>query len=96
VKWSEIDWGMAMGMCADEFGYTPAQFYALTLPQLTALQRYLVSKYDEDGAKPSRSARTSSQAGTSDKTVDSLDELVAMFGSPESRAALYRREVLEP
>lgn len=73
-----------MGVCADAFGYTPEQFYRLTLPQLAALQRYLKER-TEGVEKASKASRPSGSGGTS---VDSLDQFVAMFGSPEAKAAL--------
>lgn len=76
-----------MSACAEAFGYTPAEFYALTLPQLAAFSRHFESqaaRAEGRSAPPSRPA----SSGTS---IDTLDDLILAFGSPESKAALRER-----
>lgn len=73
-----------MAAYSDAFGFTPAEFMALTLPQLAAYGRYMEEKAEKmSGSAPPRPAPESS--------VDSLDQLIAMFGSPESKEALRAR-----
>ena len=72
---------MILGSLADAFGFTPDEVYRLTPAQLAAYGRYMEEKADatEHPRRP---------APGHEKKVDSLGELIAMFGSPESKAAL--------
>lgn len=71
-----------MGAFADAFGFTPQDVFRLTLPQITAYGRYMEGK-GEGTERPSQSAGSNS--------IDSLDQMVAMFGSPESKQQLVER-----
>ena len=68
---------------ADAFGYTPAQFYRLSLPQLGAFSRYIESK--AVAMKDGKSPEPSGNPGTS---IDSLDQLVWAFGDENAKRAL--------
>ncbi|MBA3875569.1 MAG: hypothetical protein C0498_01310 [Anaerolinea sp.] len=80
MSWASIDWGEMMAAVAGTYGYTPAQFMRLTLPQLAAFSGYLSRQ-----AERTDRGRAGPAGGGS---VNSLDELVAMFGDEASRAAL--------
>lgn len=69
-----------MGAFADAFGFTPQDVFRLTLPQITAYGRYMEGK-GEGTERPS--------AGSN--SIDSIDELVSMFGDPESKRQLAER-----
>lgn len=75
-----------MASYGDAFGFTPAEFYRLTLPQIAAYGRYM-----EDKAAAVESAGKGHARTEPMRSVDSLDELVSLFGSPESKEALMRR-----
>lgn len=74
-----------MGTMADAFGFTPADFFRLTLPQLSAYSRYLGEK--ADAASGDHPAARAPRKGAS--SVDSLEDLVAAFGTPEAKALVF-------
>jgi hypothetical protein len=74
-----------MGSYAEAFGYTPDQFYQLTLPQIAAFGRYIEERDKElDSAKSSSPSRKSK----SEKPVSSVENLVAVFGDDETKRRL--------
>jgi hypothetical protein len=73
-----------MGSYAESFGYTPDQFYQLTLPQIAAFGRYIEER-DKELDSASDSPRRKSKA---DKPVSSVESLVAMFGDDETKRKL--------
>lgn len=84
MSWADIDWGELMAAIAQAYGYTPAQFLRLTLPQLRAFAAYL-SRHSRAGE---HAASSPARPAGPTKTVDSLADLVGMFGDEASRAAL--------
>jgi hypothetical protein len=66
-----------MASYADSFGFTPTDFFNLTLAQLNAFSRYIEAR---DKKVKEASKKTSSSAGG--KSIDSIDQLVATFGKP--------------
>jgi hypothetical protein len=73
-----------MGSYAEAFGYTPEQFYQLTLPQIAAFGRYIEERDKEiDSAKSS-----SSRKSKAEKPVSSIENLVAVFGDDETKRKL--------
>jgi hypothetical protein len=77
-----------LGSFADAYGFTPTDVFRLTLPQIAAYGRYAEAKSAAlDGDAPSSPSKP--EAGK----VSSVDELVAMFGDPESKRALLDRQL---
>jgi CO/xanthine dehydrogenase Mo-binding subunit len=75
-----------MASYADAFGYTPAEFMQLTLPQLNAYAKY-VEKRDEQMKSDSKPTPAKNKAKFAEsksgmKTIQSLDHLAQVFGKP--------------
>jgi len=68
-----------MASYADSFGFTPSDFFNLTLAQLNAFSQY-AEKRDEDMKKRSKGQGNKKGAGTA--SIDSVEQLVATFGKP--------------
>lgn len=67
-----------MASYADSFGFTPIDFFNLTLAQLNAFSRYIDNR-DKEMKKASKNKSSQSAGG---KSIDSIDQLVATFGKP--------------
>jgi hypothetical protein len=76
-----------MASYTDAFGFTPDQFLKLTLPQLKMFAEY-AEKRDAEMEKKSKSPRSSSSGSTQASTGSSFENLVTMFGTPETKAKL--------
>jgi hypothetical protein len=75
-----------MASFGEAYGFTPEQFFCLTLPQLAEYGEY--AKRSNERLKES-SSKSSGKSGSS-QSISSLDELVARYGekSPaKSKAA---------
>jgi len=75
---------MIMASYAESFGYTPAQFFTLTLKQVAAFGRY-AEKREEDIKKSRKSKGSSSSSSGS---INTLEELVGRFGTQEAKERL--------
>jgi hypothetical protein len=67
-----------MASYADSFGFTPTDFFSLTLAQLNAFSRYIENR-DKEMKKASKSKSSGNAGG---KSIDSVEQLVATFGKP--------------
>jgi hypothetical protein len=75
-----------MASYADAFGYTPAEFMQLTLPQLNAYAKY-VEKRDEAMKGETKNTSGKNKAKFADgssgmKNVGSLEQMISVFGKP--------------
>jgi hypothetical protein len=75
---------MIMASYAESFGYTPAQFFTLTLKQVAAFGRYAEKR--EDDAK--RSSKSKGSSSSSSGSINTLEELVGRFGTQEAKERL--------
>ena len=75
-----------MASYADAFGYTPAEFMQLTLPQLNAYAKY-VEKRDEAMKGETKTTSGKNKAKVADgasgmKNIGSLEQMISVFGKP--------------
>jgi len=77
-----------MASYADAFGYTPAQFMELTLPQLNSFAQY-AEKRDEEmkgessSSSPSKKNRAKfAESKDGNKNIGSLEQMIQVFGRP--------------
>lgn len=77
-----------MGAMADAFGFTPEDFFRLTLPQLSAYSRYMGDKADRTSASGKKRSAPE-HPGSGMGSVDSLEDLVMAFGTPESKSLVF-------
>lgn len=75
-----------MASYADAFGYTPAQFMELTLPQLNAYARYVEQRDEqikgETKSSPARNKAKFADSKPGTKKIQSLEQLAQVFGKP--------------
>ena len=67
-----------MASYADSFGFTPTDFFKLTLAQLNAFSRYIEGR----DRKMKEASKKQSSGNAGGKSIDSIDQLVATFGKP--------------
>jgi hypothetical protein len=79
-----------MASYADAFGYTPAEFMELTLPQLNAFakhaeQRDAEMKGESSSSSPSKNRAKFVEAKDGNKNIGSLEQMIQVFGKPGAK-----------
>jgi hypothetical protein len=85
-----------MASFADAYGYTPADFLALTLPQISIFGDYSRAQAEEmnnrsKGGQTSSSSLSSRKSGTNNGQwggSHSIESLIGLYGSPEAKTNL--------
>jgi hypothetical protein len=73
-----------MASFAEAYGFTPKEFFSLTLPQISHYGEYARRQSEKIKNDGSSSSSSSSSSGGS-KSVSSLDEFVARYGEQAAK-----------